>query len=205
MLSCKTYNSLTTEEKSQFFEYLKSIANTKSLAYNNMWDDNWVENSSTLPYVLEKTDRFNSVNGEFYIVYDGNNVVACGGVYRSSFHDDIVIAGVRTWTDEKYRHVSVIRDDLLPIHKAWAIENNAKIVLLTFNEYNKNLIQVFKRRRLGESKERIKTREPKHVFFNGLNEIEFPVEIQYTKQWAIYELLDNQFTFDWNTIKWQGE
>jgi hypothetical protein len=74
--------------------------------------------------------------------------------------------------------------------------------MLTFNEYNKNLINVFKRRRLGEKNDRCNTREPKHLFYTGLNEVPFAVTIQYTKQYALYEKIDSSFDFDWETIKW---
>lgn len=200
----KTYKSLTIKEKEHFFGYLQSIKATNIPAYSNMWDDNWQNNVSTLPYVLENTDRFDDINGKFHILYDGSNIVACGGVYRSQFSESIAIAGVRTWTDSKYRNKSLLREFLLPLHKEWAIENNMKMIVLSFNEYNKNIIQIFKRRRLGENKERINNRQPYHVFYNGLNEVMFPVKIQYTKQWAIYEKLDPMFDFDWNEIKWEA-
>jgi hypothetical protein len=129
--------------------------------------------------------------------------VACSGVYISEFSKDIVIAGVRTWVNKNYRHLTLNRDYLLAEQKKWAIDRNAKIIALSFNEYNKNIIQIFKRNRLGENSGRINSRLPKHIFYNGLQEIKFPIIIQYTPQWVIYEKLDSNFTFDWTTIKWK--
>ena len=197
----KTYTSLSKKEKDHFFEYLQSIKATNIQAYSNMWDDNWMTNVNTLPYVLEQTDRFNGINGKFHIIYNDSDIVACGGVYRSQFSNLIGIGGVRAWTNDKYRHQSLLREFLLPLHKTWCIEHNMKMIVLSFNEYNKNLIQVFKRKRLGEGKERINNRQPYHLFYNGLNELEFPVTIQYTKQWVMYEKLDPLFDFDWCSIK----
>lgn len=196
----KSFDTLTSSEKDHFFNYLKHLDDNP--AYSNMWSDNWVNENNTLPYILEKTDRFNGVDGAFHIIYDKDNVVACGGVYISSFSTDISIGAVRTWTDEKYRNDSVLREYLFPLHKKWSIDRGMKIMMLTFNDYNKNLIQVFKRRRIGESKERISTREPHHLFYSGLHEIEFPLNIQYTKQWAIYEKFDSDWDFNWQSIKW---
>jgi len=197
----KTYNSLSKKEKDHFFEYLQSIKATNTQAYTNMWNDNWMNEVHTLPYVLEKTDRFNEINGEFHIIYNDSDIVACGGVYRSHFSESVGIGGVRTWTNDKYRHQSLLRDFLLPLHKSWCIEHNIKMIVLSFNEYNKNLIQVFKRRRFGEQKDRINSRQPHHLFYNGMGEPKFPVIIQHTKQWIIYEKLDPSFDFDWTTIK----
>jgi hypothetical protein len=48
---------------------------------------------------------------------------------------------------------------------------------------------------------RINKREPKNLFYNGVDEVGFPVTIQYTPQWVIYEQLDSSFDFDWSTLK----
>lgn len=196
----KTYHLLSDSEKSEFFLYLKTIA-PNSPAYSNMWSDNWINENYTLPYILEKIDRFNGVNGEFHLLYSNDDIIACGGVYKSDFSPKVGVAGVRTWVDQKYRHHSLLREYLLPHHKKWCIDNNLSIVLLTFNDYNKNIVEIFKRRRLGEKIDRTSTRQAHHLFYNGINEIGFPIVIQYTKQWGIYEQLDPTFIFDWETIK----
>jgi hypothetical protein len=198
----KTYKSLSKKEKEHFFEYLKSIEEKGKSAYANMWNDDWQNNVNTLPYVLEKTDRFNRIKGDYHIIYDGSTIIACGGVYISDFSNRIAIGGVRTWVTKEYRNNSILREYLLPAHKLWCQERNIDILALTFNEYNKNLPQVFKRRRLGEYIERITTREPKHLFYSGLNEVPFALSIQYTKQWLIYERLSD-WNFNWESIKWK--
>jgi hypothetical protein len=43
-------------------------------------------------------------------------------------------------------------------------------------------------------------RQPHHLFYNGAIEVKFPVTIQYTKQWVLYEKLDPRFEFDWQII-----
>lgn len=196
------YSELVTNI--EFFNFLK----TESLeisqpASTNLWAEDPKSNCHTLLYILTNTTRFNGVNGDFHILYDNDKIVACSGVYISEFSKDVAIAGVRTWVNKKYRHLALNREYLLVEQKKWAIAKNAKIIALSFNEYNKNIIQIFKRTRLGETSERIKTRKTKHMFYNGLQEVKFPVIIQYTKQWVIYEELDSEFTFDWNTIKWK--
>lgn len=201
MISHKTYRNLTADDKIVFFNYLKNTFNNdNSPAAENIWHDDWQNQCNTLPYLLEKTNRF-SDTGEFFVIYVNDAIAACGGVYQSDFNAHISIGAVRTWTDAKFRHLSLLRETLLPLSKKWSIDHGMKIMMLTFNDYNKNLIQVFKRRRIGESKERISTREPHHLFYNGLHEIEFPLTIQYTKQWGIYEKFDNDWDFDWKSIK----
>jgi hypothetical protein len=189
-------------DNTKFFSFLK----TESLEVNqpacvNLWAEDYITNVHTLPYILTNTKRFDGINGEFYILYDDDKIIACGGVYISAFSKDIAIAGVRTWVNKEYRHLTLNKDYLLVEHKKWAIDKNMKMIALSFNDYNKNIIQIFKRNRLGEKPGRTNNREPKHVFYNGLLEVKFPVNIQYTPQWVIYEQLDSSFEFDWNTLK----
>lgn len=197
MITVEKYDSSTNKEI--FFRFLKSI-NTPDPASNNMWDDDWENKNYTLPYILEKTDRFNGSNGEFHIVFDDGQIIACGGVYLSSFSRNISLAGTRTWVDKKHRNKLIMREVLLPRQKAWSIERGCKIVAISVNEYNKNLLKPFKRIRFGEDKNRMSDRQSHHLFYNGAIEVDFPVTIQYTKQWVMYEQLDPSFVFDWNII-----
>jgi hypothetical protein len=189
-------------DNTDLFSFLKiESAEIDQPASINLWAEHWETNVHTLPYILTKTKRFDSINGEFYILYDNNTIIACGGVYVSEFSKDIAIAGVRTWVNKQYRHLNLNKDYLLVEHKKWALDKNMKMIALSFNEYNKNIIQIFKRNRLGEKAGRINSREPKHMFHNGLNEVTVPITIQYTPQWVIYEKIDDTFEFDWSTLK----
>jgi hypothetical protein len=162
-----------------------------------MWDNNWEDKNNTLPYLLEKTDRFTGT-GEYNILFNERDVIACSGIYTSMFSPSVAIAGTRTWIATDYRNKSIAREYLLTAEKEWAIKNNFKAIALCFNDYNKNIINIWKRFRLGEDRS---PRQSHHLFYNGLNEVLFPVTIQYTKQWIIYEVLESDFYFDWETIK----
>lgn len=194
------YSELT--DNTEFFNFLKTESiEVDQPASVNLWSDDWETNVHTLTYILTNTKRFDGTNGEFYILYDGGKIIACGGIYISEFSKDIALAGVRTWVKGEYRHLSLNKDYLLVEHKKWAVSKNIKLIALSFNNYNKNIIQIFKRNRLGEKSGRVNSREPKNMFYNGLQEVSFPVTIQYTPQWVIYEKLDNSFEFDWELLK----
>lgn len=196
-----TYNQLSDIEKINFYNFLRSTQLESKPANTNMWHDDWDNQNHTLPFILNKTNRFNDTNGVYHIVFDNETIVACGGVYISNFSQDIAFGGVRTWVNKIYRNQSILREYLLPVQKSWCQEKQIKILALTFNDYNKNLIQVFQKRRLGETKDRITTRQPHHLFYGNLTKVDFPVVIQYTKQWVIYETLDSTFNFDWKNIE----
>jgi hypothetical protein len=193
-----SYQDLTPNQNQIFFEFLKEARNeTTQPAHENMWDDDWNNNSATLPYLLVNTTRF-TMGGKYHIAFDGDNIIGCSGIYTSAFCPDMAIAGTRTWIKKEYRNLLLPREFLLPAEKAWAIENKFKAIAICFNDYNKNLIKLWQRIRLGEKRT---PRQSHHLFYNGVNELEFPVTIQYTKQWVMYEKLDPLFEFDWSTIR----
>lgn len=199
----KTYSSLNEDEKNIFLKFCQDAYFENKHASNNMWNENWkTDQYVTLPSLLNRTDRFNSPNGEFYVLFDNDTIVGCSGIYVSDFSDSVAIAGVRTWIIKTHRNLALNKEYFLPIQKQWAIDRKIKIIALSFNDYNRSIIEIFKRTRLGENSNRVKQREPHHLFFNGLNELPFSVNIQYTEQWIIYENLDSEFIFDWETIKW---
>jgi hypothetical protein len=191
------FNKLSDTKVTEFFSFLQSQQNLNDPAWTNMWDDDWQNKPNTLPYILTKTTKYSNTDGEFHIVYDKKKVVACGGVSKLATNSLIALAGTRTWIAEQYRNQSIARNYLLPEHKAWAINQGCKQVALTFNDYNKNIITIWKRTRLGEKRT---SREPRHMFYNNFNELTFPVVIQYTPQWVIYEQLDLDWQFNWQCI-----
>jgi GNAT superfamily N-acetyltransferase len=195
-----SYQLVTFNEniKEEFFIFCKDASLQNDPAAVNMWAGDWQSQSHTLPYILTNTDRYSSPNGEFFIVLDKSKIVGCSGIYFSDFNSQIALAGCRTWITKEYRNKSIPRELLLPAHKKWAQDRNASAIGLTFNDYNKNLINVWKRTRLGEQRT---PRQSHHLFYSNFNEVDFPVIIQHTNQWIIYERLDSKFNFDWNTIK----
>lgn len=172
----------------------KSYHDNSSPAHANMWGDS----KNTLSYILTSTDRFHEPLGTFYFLSDHNNIIGCSGIHISDFSNQIAVAGSRLWIDKNYRNKFLARDYFLPAQKKWAIDRKIKIIALTFNEYNKNLIQLWKRSRLGEN---MSERQPHHLFYNNFNEVSFPVNVKFTKQWLIYEKLDLSFEYDWNLIR----
>jgi hypothetical protein len=195
--SVVTYNLI---DKEDFFNFCREASTEVSQpAAKNMWNINWKDKPETLPYLLEVNKRFNEPNGEFFILKSNDKIIGCSGVYTSQFDSQIGIAGVRTWIHKDYRNSGIKREYILPEQKQWCKDNGHKLVALTFNDYNKNIIQIFKRKRLGEVTDRITSREPHHLFYNGLEEVKFPVIIQHTKQWVIYEKLTN-WDYNWELI-----
>jgi len=182
----------------QFFKFCKEASLQDDPAAINMWADDWKKQPHTLPYILVNSNRYSSPNGEFFLVVRNSEIVGCSGIYFSEFNPSVALAGCRTWITSEHRNKSLPREVLLPAQKQWAQDRNVGAVGLTFNDYNKTLINTWKRIRLGENRS---PRQAHHLFYSNFNEVDFPVTIQYTKQWVIYEKLDPNFNFDWISIQ----
>jgi GNAT superfamily N-acetyltransferase len=194
----KNYYDINSDEREKFLQFLlKASMELKQPAHSNMTLDG---ENNTLLYILDNSDRFK--NGQFNILFHNENIIACSGCYVSSFSDDVLIAGSRTWIDKEYRNKNISREYLLPFERRWAIDNNLKCMALTFNDYNKNLINMWFRKGFGE---RRPNRKDYHFGFKGLHTLEFAVNIQYTKQYVLYENLDDSFSYDWNQLKYTDE
>jgi hypothetical protein len=197
-----SFSQLTEQERVDFFNFCKTASlETDQPASVNMWSDEWETAPHTLPYVLLKTNRFSKGAGDFHILFCNNDIAACGGVYLSEFNKAISIAGTRTWAAKKYRHQTLIRDYILVKQKAWSIDRGCKQIAICFNNYNKNMKNIFYRNRIGEKSGRIFQRSPENLFFSNINQLAFPVNIQYTPQWVLYEKLDPTWEFDWSLLR----
>lgn len=185
----------TDEYKDRLFEFLINESKSVDSASDNMYDIDWENKPNTLPYKLLIEKQFQLFN---IAIDNDDKIIGCSGCYISSFDDKFLLAGTRTWINVNYRNLQIPREYFLPVQKQWAVENNISAVGLCFNEYNKNIVETFKRIRLGEIRSE---REPKHLFYNNLIEVEFPVVIQYTKQYLIYEKLIDSWDFDWESIR----
>jgi hypothetical protein len=193
-------HNLNQFDRKKFYDFLESEYSTSTdPASKNLWHNDWMNHRNTIPYVVEISPRFKNDNGLFNVITYKNVVIGCGGVYVSSFSKEISLAGTRAWIKKEHRNKSLIKE-LLVEHKKWSVEKNCKAVALCFNDYNKNLIQIFKRTRLGENTSRLTSRESYNLFFSGVTEVPFPVMIQETPQWVIYEKLDQSFVYDWSSI-----
>jgi len=186
-------------DQQQFLNFCKNeFKNSSDPAASNIWSDHWEQDTNTLPNLVYIQKRFNNPLGQFNLLLSNKEIVGCAGVYISEFCDSLAIAGCRTWISKPYRNMMLVRDYLLPVQKLWAQDQTLQAICLTFNYYNRNLIKIWEKRRLGEKRP---ARQPHHLFYKGLHKVEFPVLIQSTPQWVIYEKIKETWDFNWDTIK----
>ena len=109
-MQTKTYREL--QNKEQFFDFCQREAQEQEKnASMNMWSDDWKNKNNTLPYILENTSRFDGTSGEFFILFDGDVIVACGGVYVSEFNNQIT-----NITSDIRKEISNIKNEIAKIN-----------------------------------------------------------------------------------------
>jgi hypothetical protein len=174
---------------------------TSKIASKNMWDEDWQKNPNTLMYHLYVSKRFYCETGEMYVMLKNNyEIIGTSGVYVSNFDSNVGIGGARAWMLKQYRGKILMDNNrgpyALPIHIDWSRERQLKTTIFTFNDYSLNMINYFNRMGFGYQDRNSK-------FFNlKFNQVDFPVNIQNTKQWIIYHKIDETYEPDWNKLKW---
>jgi hypothetical protein len=171
--------------------------NKKDPAHVNMWHPDWENNSETLLFNIFVSKRLCGATGETFLLWRDDLLIAVSSVYVSSFDSNVAIGGVRSWVVGKYRGDLMIGRYLLPLQYQWAKKRNLKTFMLTFNDYNKKLINIIKRSGFG----RVKNRTEEKPFFYGVHTIDFPVTIQHTKQWIVYDKIDKNYEPNWKKIE----
>lgn len=192
-------NNYHITNKDMILDYCRHAYEEKDEpSHANMYADDWENNNAVFPYLIYKSDRFKDNKGDMFVLLDGDNIVALSGVNISDFDSNVALGGVRTWLNKELRGKFVIGRNILPIQLKWAKEHGMKTIALTFNDYNKRLIPYFKRSGFGIEKKR----NPDSMFYNGQFHVEFPVTINYTKQWVIYHKIDDLYQPDWKSIRY---
>jgi N-acetylglutamate synthase-like GNAT family acetyltransferase len=196
-----TVYKLEDINQDELLAFCKQLSNEKTHpAYKNMWVDDWENDKSNLLYLIYIKKRLKEPKGQFYVLKIENKIVAVAGVYISDFDSRVAIGGVRSWVVEEYRSKFLIGKHILPCQLQWAKEKNCALFFLTFNNYNKNLINIVKRTGFGRKKQRT----PDMLFYNGVHIAPFSCKIQSPEQWVVYDIIDDTYEFDWNKIKYRN-
>lgn len=182
----------------EFYDFCKTASlETDKPAHENMMVNNWQDNPASLLHLLLIEQRFKKGNGLFNFLKFDNKLVAVSGIYRSYFHPDIFIGGVRSWLVPEHRSSYTFGNHVFPEQLKWAKQNGGKQFLLTFNEYNKKLATVFLRVADGKATGFGKKQSE---FYKGFKLWPNLVNIMHTPQWVLYKNIDDSFNFNFDNL-----
>ncbi len=165
-------------------DYLQDIKEFCSIAYNESNDENMsLDDGNNTPSLL-KHIRLKTIPMITMVLHD-EKVISLSGVQK--YNEDVCILGKRFYTLKEYRKSPMgkpnnfFQDYMYKPQLSWAVENNFKAALLTFNEHNKKLIPVLEReQRKGRS-------------FVSFKKYDKMMTINKTEQYVFYKKLDENF------------
>lgn len=166
----------------------------------NLEIEDWQNKPHTLLHLIRKQTRFSSRNGGLILVYEADKLIGISGYNVSTIHPEIWVLGVRTLLHTEYRHKLLMSSLIIPAQLA-EIADRAKMAIFLFDEKNHfNLYDIFTQGKLN-----LFLKNKYNLFgemWDKLVAVPFAVNIyKGVNQRVLYMLLDNTFTFDWNTIK----
>ena len=157
----------------------------------NLEVDDWENKSHTLLHNLFIQHRFDKKNRAGYIIGEQDNkYIAGSGFYPLYTDPNICIAGTRTYTIIKGRGDFTHGNFILPKQLELAKEYNYKTIIITFNEYNLWLKEGIEK--LGRREASAIGKKVPRIYF-GWESLEYPINIQYTKQWCLFKHLDQSY------------
>lgn len=183
-----TNNSCDIEK---VINFCKDAADDNMPGAKNLEVHDWDKKPHTLLYNLFIQHKFAKEKRAGYIIAEKDNkYVAGSGFYPLDSDPNICVAGTRTYTVIKGRGDFTHGNFILPKQIELAREYNYKTIILAFNEYNlwlKEGIEKLGRREISAIGKKV----PETYF--GWSSLDYPINIQYTKQWCLYKHLDQSY------------
>ena len=173
-------------------EYIYEITEFCKKAYDESNDENMSLRDDLNSSSLLKHIKYNTIPMITAVLHN-ENIVSLSGVQRYS--DSVGILGKRFYTLKDYRKSPMgkpnnfFQDYMYEPQLTWSIDNNLKIVLITFNKHNKKLIPVLERE------------QKKGRSFQSFKKLDKKLIINNTEQYVFYKKLDENYDVENITIR----
>jgi len=151
--------------------------------------------------VMFKEKRFSKVQGGLCLLYFNDDLVGISGYNQTEFSSDIWISGARTLIHKEHRNNVLISSYIVPYQIKAILKRNGKCVLWLFDAHNtKTIFKIVKKGKLNVLLQN-KLDFFKETAYTDLKMLEYPIIINNTLQNVIYQYLDPEYTFDWNSLE----
>ena len=174
------------------YDYIKEIKDFCKIAYEESNDENMsLDDGNNTPSLLKHL-RLKTIPMVTMVLYD-KNIISLSGVQK--YNEDVCILGKRFYTLKEYRKSPMgkpnnfFQDYMYKPQLSWAVDNNFKVALITFNEHNKKLIPVLERE------------QKKGRSFQSFKKLDKKLIINKTEQYVFYNKLDINYDVENITIR----
>ncbi len=174
------------------YDYIQEIKDFCKIAYEESNDENMsLDDGNNTPSLLKHL-RLKTIPMVTMVLYD-KNIISLSGVQK--YNEDVCILGKRFYTLKEYRKSPMgkpnnfFQDYMYKPQLTWAVDNNFKVALITFNEHNKKLIPVLERE------------QKKGRSFQSFKKLNKKLIINKTEQYVFYNKLDINYDVENITIR----
>ena len=174
------------------YDYIQEIKDFCKIAYEESNDENMsLDDGNNTPSLLKHL-RLKTIPMVTMVLYD-KNIISLSGVQK--YNEDVCILGKRFYTLKEYRKSPMgkpnnfFQDYMYKPQLSWAVDNNFKVALITFNEHNKKLIPVLERE------------QKKGRSFQSFKKLDKKLIINKTEQYVFYNKLDINYDVENITIR----
>ena len=174
------------------YDYIQEIKDFCKIAYEESNDENMsLDDGNNTPSLLKHL-RLKTIPMLTMVLYD-KNIISLSGVQK--YNEDVCILGKRFYTLKEYRKSPMgkpnnfFQDYMYKPQLSWAVDNNFKVALITFNEHNKKLIPVLERE------------QKKGRSFQSFKKLDKKLIINKTEQYVFYNKLDINYDVENITIR----
>lgn len=139
--------------------------------------------------------RWTQANGEIALLYESvsNKLVGISAVENSTLSDNLASGGNRLWILKENRGNHAITNYLLNSNFKWAQRQNKIGMVLTFNEYNKEIYNAITMRTCGKTSTLGKFWSD---WWNDCVPLPVPILLHNTAQWAVIKPISSQSQID---------
>lgn len=204
-----TSESVTPQIEKDLTAFCAEAVKDQKHPVQNWNGTDWENSPASLMYCLLEEKRFSQERGRLYLLYHGDRLVALNGIYRSDFHPEVFIGGVRVFTLPEYRTRDVFArgtfahsDHIFPEQLAWARTQGAKMFWLTFNDHNLWLAQWGLRIATGKASVLgVRGSSTAREFYRGFEMHPKKLLVKYIYQHVLVKRLDPSFEFSFAELE----
>lgn len=166
----------------------------------NMRLDDWKNKNNTLMYKLRIDKTFDT--GGYGVFFQENTPVAGSGFYASEWHDQVFVTATRAYTVQGVKdNFNYIQGEVWHNQLDQIKERGGKIGLMSFNHYNKHMAETTVSINNPENWSKSFCEDGKWYRKPGkriqpLKAVPYPVIFNYTEQWLVYTVFDEDFEKD---------
>jgi len=190
-------DTITESEIQSIIEFCDSNSNDSNYRYQHHTFEQDKNNWYTLMF---KEGRFLKDIGGLCVAYEGDNIIAISGYSQSDINPNIFIGGIRTLKAVDHRDFSTIIEYIIPYQRQTIIDRGGRCVIFLIE--TEKQASFYRLARNMSVRKRIKNED--RNYYTTFSTLDYPIHINNSILNVVYEYLDPNYKFDWQSLSAVG-